>query len=388
MLNVAIIGAGAISAAHIEGYLRFPERCRIVAICDLYPEKAQARADRYGLDAKVVSDWRELGGMQLDLVSVCTPPYTHAETAIHFLSAGSDVLIEKPMAASLEECDRIADAARQAGRLVSVVAQNRFRDPMMKLKSVLDSGLAGRILHAQADSYWWRGHSYYDLWWRGTWEKEGGGPTLNHAVHHIDALLWMRGRPSEVTAFMGNVAHDNAEVEDLSIAMLRYPDGTLGQIASSVVHHGEEQQLVFQGTNARVSAPWKAVASTSRANGFPEPNRELEEKLRRHYESLPSLAHEGHAGQIDDVLSAIEAGVQPLVGAEDGRAALELITAIYKSAATGEAARLPLQPDDPFYTREGVLRHAPRFHKKKSSVENFADIGITTGSPLEPKNGP
>lgn len=383
MLKAAIIGAGAISTAHIEGYLQFKDRCEIVAVCDFYPEKAQAKAQKYGLDAKIVKDYKELLHDGIDLVSVCTPPYVHAEIAIDFLNAGSHVIIEKPMASSLKECDDIIVASRKTGKIVSVIAQNRFRNPIMKLKSVLDSGLAGKILHAQVDSLWWRGHCYYDLWWRGTWEKEGGGPTLNHAVHHIDALLWMRGRPSQVQAFMSNVAHDNAEIEDLSIAMLRYPDGTLGQITSSVVHHGEEQQIIFQGLNARISAPWKLTASASKPNGFPEPDTELETNIQQFYDSLPDLPYEGHTAQIDNMLTAIETGAPVLIDGISGRETLELIMGIYKSACIGECVQLPLKPDDPFYTRDGVLNNAIYFYEKNSHVENFADLAITTGSNLE-----
>ena len=380
MLKVAIIGAGAISTAHIEGYLNFKDRCSIVAICDLYVDKAQQRIEKYGLEAKALQDYKELLLEDIDLVSICTPPYSHAEIAIDFLNAGSNVIIEKPMASSLKECDEINEAASNNGKIVSVIAQNRFRNPMMKLKSVLDSGLAGKILHTQVDSYWWRGHCYYDLWWRGTWEKEGGGPTLNHAVHHIDALLWMRGRPSEVQAFMSNVAHDNAEIEDLSIAMLRFPDGTLGQITSSVVHHGEEQQLIFQGSNARVSVPWKLTASVSKPNGFPERDSQLEQEIQQYYDGMRDLQHEGHAAQIDNVLTAIETGAPVLIDGISGRETLELIMSIYKSASTGQSVKLPLQPDDPFYTREGILKNATYFYEKKSHVENFADLAITTGS--------
>ncbi len=279
MLKVAIIGAGAISNAHVQGYLKFPGRCEIAAVADIYEDKAAELVERHGLKAKVFGNYEDILKEDIDLVSICTPPYTHADLAVACLEAGKHVLVEKPMAASLAECDRMNEAARRTGKLLSVVAQNRFRTPMMKLKSVLDSGLMGRVAHIQVDSHWWRGHCYYDLWWRGTWEKEGGGPTLNHAVHHIDAMLWMAGRPSQVQAFMSNVAHDNAEVEDLSICMLRYDNGALGQITSSVVHHGEEQQLIFQGEKARVSAPWKVVASNSLPNGFPEKNVELEQKL-------------------------------------------------------------------------------------------------------------
>lgn len=380
MLNVAIIGAGAIAEAHIASYLKFPDRCRIVAVSDIYSDKAKALIDKHGLDAKVVPMYEDLHGESIDLVSVCTPPYTHAEIAISFLESGSNVLVEKPMASSLEECDAMNEAAKRTGKLLSVVAQNRFLSPLMKLKAVVDSQLIGDILHVQVDSHWWRGYCYYDLWWRGTWEKEGGGPTLNHAVHHIDALLWMMGSPTSVQAIMSNVAHDNAEVEDLSIGLLRFAGGALGQVTSSVVHHGEEQQLIFQGTKARVSAPWKVKASLSGPNGFPVPNDELEQALQKLYDDLPAVAHEGHVGQIDNVLHAIETGGAPLIDGNSGRNTLELITAIYKSASTGSEVALPLGPEDSFYTREGIMAGATRFYEKKNSVESFGESSITMGS--------
>lgn len=379
MLKVAIIGAGAISRAHIEGYLQFPERCKIVAISDIYVEKAQERIDQFQLAARAVKDYKELLQGDIDLVSICTPPFTHATLATEILEAGSHVIVEKPMASSLEECDLMNDAAKRTGKILSVVAQNRFKTPMMKMKSVLESGLMGKIGHVQVDSFWWRGHCYYDLWWRGTWEKEGGGPTLNHAVHHIDALLWMMGSPTEVQAFMSNVSHDNAEVEDLSIGMLRFANGSLGQVTSSVVHHGEEQQLIFQGAKARVSTPWKVMASNSTANGFPEPNHGLEAQLQAFYDELQEVVYEGHTGQIYDVLTAIETGVPVLIDGISGRQTLELITAIYKSASTGELVKLPLSNEDAFYTREGVQANATHFYEKKTSIENFASQKITTG---------
>ncbi|WP_456287242.1 Gfo/Idh/MocA family oxidoreductase [Paenibacillus sp. AK002] len=380
MLTVAIIGTGAISPSHIEAYLQFKDRCKIVALCDLYPEKAEVRREQYGLEAKIVHDYKELLQDGIDLVSICMPPYVHAQVAVDFLNAGSHVIVEKPMAASLKECDDMIEAARKNGKVLSVIAQNRFRNPIMKLKQVLDSGLAGKILHAQVDSYWWRGHCYYDLWWRGTWEKEGGGPTLNHAVHHIDGLLWMLGRPSHIQAYMANVAHDNAEVEDLSIAMMKYPNGALGQLTSSVVHHGEEQQYIFQGKYARISAPWRVTASTSLPNGFPERDLELEEKIQKYYDEMPDLPYEGHTGQIDNVLSAIEHGTPVLIDGEDGRSTLELIMSIYKSASMGENVQLPLQKNDPFYTQEGAQQNVPYFYQKGKSIENFEDGKITTGS--------
>ncbi|WP_169083641.1 Gfo/Idh/MocA family protein [Paenibacillus sp. PL91] len=380
MLKVAIIGAGAISSAHIEAYLQFPERCQVVAISDIYEEKALARIRQHQLEASAVLDYTELLEQDIDLVSICTPPYTHAELAVAFLEAGVHVLVEKPMASSLEECDLMNEAASRSGKLLSVVAQNRFKTPMMRLKSIVESGLMGKIVHAQIDSLWWRGHCYYDLWWRGTWEKEGGGCTLNHAVHHIDAWLWMMGQPSDVQAFMTNTSHDNAEVEDLSIGIFRYKSGALAQVTSSVVHHGQEQQLIFQGTKARISAPWQIKASTALSNGFPEANPALEAELQRCYEALPEVAYEGHAGQIDNMLAAIENGAPLLIDGGSGRQTLEVIVGIYKAASTGSLVQFPISSDDPYYTRSGMQANATHFYEKKSSVANFADLTITTGS--------
>src|SRR3984957_20201200 len=343
MIDVAVIGAGAISSFHLDGYRAFPDRCRVVAVADTDLSRAQQRIDEYRLTDAVAFDSVDavLGdGPHVDLASLCTPPSSHAEIAARLLDAGVNTLLEKPMAPSLAECDAILAAADRGGAVLSVVAQNRFTNPMMRLKRVLDSGLAGRVLHAQVDSHWWRGLSYYDLWWRGTWQSEGGGCTLNHAVHHIDALQWMVGAPVAIQAMIANVDHGNSEVEDLSLTIMRFPGGTLGQLTASVVHHGQEQQIVFQTERAKIAMPWAVSAQAARPNGFPEREHDeaTERELNQFYESLPTLAYEGHAGQIDDVLTALESidGTRRvLVDGRDGRATIEIITAIYEAAITG-----------------------------------------------------
>jgi UDP-N-acetyl-2-amino-2-deoxyglucuronate dehydrogenase len=378
MIRVAVIGIGAIAVAHIEAYITFGERCQIVALCDMYADKAEQYKQKYKLECTIFNDYHELLSRDdIDLVSVCTPPYTHADIAVDAFKAGKHVIVEKPMASSLDECDRMNEAAEASGKILSVVSQNRFGDSVIKLKQVLDSGLAGRIVHAQVDSFWWRGYVYYDLWWRGTWEKEGGGCTLNHAVHHIDMFQWMMGMPDQVTAVMCNASHDNAEVEDLSVAILTYPRA-LAQITSSVVNHGQEQQLIFQGEKARVSMPWQVTASVSKDNGFPQANPQLEQEIDAYASQVPALLYTGHKGQLDDVLSAIENGTgDVLVTGQEGRKTLELITAIYQAASTGTTVRLPLQPDSPFYTREGIMAGAPHFYEKKNSVVGFSANEIT-----------
>lgn len=381
MIRTAIIGLGGISRKHIETYFSFPERCVITALSDIYPAKAEQKKEEFQLNAAVYEDYQKLlEDPRIDLVSVCTPPYTHASIAIDCLNAAKHVICEKPMASSLAECDAMNEACVRSGKKLAIIAQNRYSSPLRKLKAVLDSGIAGRVLHAQVESYWWRGHCYYDLWWRGTWAKEGGGCTMNHAVHHIDMFQWLMGMPSEVRAVMTNAAHDNAEVEDLSIAALKYPTGSLAQITSSVVHHGEEQQIVFQAEKARLSFPWKVSASIPRSNGFPDPNPEFEIELQTLYDQVPDLQYEFYEGEFDDMLTAIETDGNVLVDGNEGRKTLELITAIYQAASTDRTVKLPLSPYSPFYTAEGVQEHAIHFYEKTASVGNFSDDRIIVGS--------
>lgn len=378
MLNVAIIGTGNIAPAHVHGFLQFDDRCKVVAMVDIYPEKAQAMNERFGLGAEVYDSHEKLFARDdIDLVSICTPPYTHADIAVSCMQNGMDVLCEKPMASSLAECDRMIAAQDESGRRLSIISQNRFRTPSMKLKQLLDSGVAGKVLHAQVDSLWWRGQSYFDLWWRGTWEKEGGGCTLNHAVHHIDMMTWMMGLPVELTAVINNLNHTNSEVEDFSVTISKYASGAMSTLTSSLVHHGEEQVMSFQCEKAKVSAPWHIIANRSKPNGFWMDAPETQQEIEQAYEALPSVEHEGHVGQIEDVLNGIEQGTDFLVTAEDGRRTLEFITAVYKSGFSAQTVTLPLAKDDPFYTVAGIQTNVRKFHEKSTSVENFDADEIT-----------
>ena len=380
MIGIAIIGAGAIAGIHIQAFQTFHDRCEVRTLADLYPEKAQKLAANHGLKAVIFKDFREaLLRDDIDLVSVCLPPSVHAEVAIAALEAGKHAVVEKPMASSLAECDAMIRAAEKSGRILASISQNRYKIPMMKVKRILEAGTAGRVLHATANSSWWRGQSYYDLWSRGTWKAEAGGCTLNHAVHHIDLLRWAMGMPEEVTAVFTNANHDNSETEDLSIAILKYPNGALAQITASIVDHGEEQELVFQTERARISVPWRVKASLPLENGFPKEDPDTERELQGLYDSLPAIPYEGHPGQIDNILQAIEGKAPLLVDGKEGRATLELIMGIYKAAVTRTPVKFPLQKDDPMYRKESMLGMMPRFHQKTRNIENFTTSTITLG---------
>ena len=381
MIRIAIVGTGGIAHEHMKAYLALKDRCRVMALVDIIPGKAKKFAEEFGLSCDTYEDHRDILTRQdIDLVDVCTPPYCHASITINALRSGKHAVCEKPMAASLEECDDMLKARDESGKILSVIAQNRFRKPIRDLKALIDSGIAGPVRHAAIDSFWWRAHNYYDLWWRGTWEKEGGGCTLNHAVHHIDMLGWMMGLPQRVTSVMANTAHDNAEVEDLSVSVMEYP-GALATVTASVVHHGEDQKLVFQCEKARISAPYDVFASIPQPNAFPlkVPDWYLEKKAADYLSSLPELEYEHHTGQLENVITAVETGTGPAITGEDGRRTIEIITAIYKAASTHLPAELPLKKDDPFYTVEGIRAHVPHFHEKTASVIEQAGT-ITFGS--------
>lgn len=368
MIRIAIIGTGGIAHEHMKAYLALADRCKVVALVDIIPGKAKRFMEEFHLQCDTYENHEDiLDRTDIDLADVCTPPYVHASISINCLRSGKNVVCEKPMAASLEECDAMIKARDESGKLLSIIAQNRFRKGIRDLKLLLESGIAGPVRHAQVDSFWWRGHCYYDLWWRGTWEKEGGGCTLNHAVHHIDMLCWMMGLPDKVTSVLANTAHDNAEVEDLSVSILQYPNA-LAQLTASVVHHGEEQKLIFQCEKAKISAPFSCKASLALSNGFPKKNEELEKEIAEYVNQLPALKYEGHTGQLENVITAIETGTLPAIGGEDGRRTIELITAIYLSGSSGQTVELPLAKDSPFYTVDGIMKNTPHFYEKAASV--------------------
>jgi len=376
---IIIIGTGAIARVHIEAYKSFGN-CRIAALCDLFVEKAESLIVEMGLQGAVAyKDYREaLASSEADIVSVCLPPGLHAQVAIDALNAGKHVLVEKPMATSLQECDLMIEAGKKSCKLLSIVCQNRFKTPMMKMKQLLDSGQIGPVRYANIHSYWWRGQSYYDLWWRGTWEKESGGCTTGHATHHIDLMQWLLGMPTEVTAVITNMVHTNSECEDLSLAIFRYPD-KMAQLTATLLMHGEEQSMVFTGDKAKVSIPWSVHSNKELENGFPTEDFETKDCVQTYYDSLPDLDLEGHPAQIRNFIRAIDKEESLLVTGEEGRKTIELIMAIYKSSVIKAPVQLPLDKDDIFYTKAGLVSQMPRFFEKKRSVENFTTDKISLG---------
>lgn len=381
MHKVLLIGAGSICRTHIDAFEGLDGRAKIVGVVSLHISSAEKVIAEKKLDARAYTDYKEaLANEECDIVSVCTPPDSHCEIAVHCLNAGKHVLVEKPMAPSLAECDEMIAAAQASGRKLAVVAQSRFLTAVYRTKRLIDSGRLGRLLYSQVNSFWYRGKSYYDLAWRGQWKSEGGGCTLVHAVHHIDLLQWMTGMPKSVTAVIGNVAHDNSEEEDVSMAIFQYADGSLAQLTASLVCHGQKQALLFAGEHASIEIPHALSADVPLENGFPTENGALLKDLEESYQAIPALPYEGHQGLAAHLLDAIENDSPVLTDGEAGRRTMELIMAIYKSAATRQAVSLPLSKEDPFYTREGVITQMPHFYEKTKFLAKFEKDEIVLAS--------
>lgn len=372
-LGIAIIGTGAVSVVHAQGYLAM-EDCELRVLCDTDLSKAHKLADSLDKPVEILTDYHEvLKREDIDAVSICLPPALHCQATCDALNAGKHVMVEKPMAPSLDECDQMIETAQKNNKLLCVVSNNRFKTSSMKVKQMIDERAGGKLLYTTVNSLWWRGGNYYDLSWRGTWEKECGGCATSHAVHHIDMMQWMLGMPQAVTAIIGNVGHDNSECEDYAVAIFAYPD-MVAQLSTNIVSHGEEQELIFQTEKGRLSIPWRTISYKALANGFPEDDREAHEQLAKRYEQLPEIKYEGHMGEIHNFIQAMLGKEKLLVDGQQGRNAIELIMAIYKSGATGTTVLLPIAKDDPFYKRDSMTAAMPRFHKKYRFVDKVDNV--------------
>lgn len=351
-IGVAIIGTGSIADAHLYAYAKAGDRVRLEVVADVDRGRAERAAERSGA-AAVCTDYREL--LELDsvqAVSVCTPPFLHAEISAAFLRAGKHVLCEKPVAATLAELDAIAEAEKAGGAVFSGVFQWRFGRGARQVRALLDDGKFGRVHLALAETLWFRDHPYYDeVAWRGKWLEECGGVTVSQAIHAIDCLVWFLGTPVSVYAEAGTF-RARVETDDATVAVIRFENGAIGQITSTVNALGPERtRIEVYGNELSAIGGGAAYDSTKDMFKLTATTPEASEALTQEYEeSVPHGPSMLHRGAVTDFLDAIEGGRRPLADVEACRTALQVTAAIYKSAMTGTVVRLPIRPDDPWYS--------------------------------------
>lgn len=344
-LKYALIGCGRISPNHIAAALE--NGLQILAICDVVPHHMQDKIDKFGLSAsvKTYTDYKELlEKEQPQLVAIATESGNHASIALDCIEHGCHLIIEKPIALSLEDADAIIAAAKRKGVRVCACHQNRFNKSVQKIREAVEAGRFGRLLHGAAHIRWNRGEDYYrQAPWRGTWGQDGGA-LMNQCIHNIDLLRWMMGNEiTEVVGLTDRLLHGYIEAEDLGLALVRFANGSYGLIegTTNIFPSNLEETLYIFGEKATVKAGGKSVNIIEEwrfADGQDDP----EEVKALYHENPPNVYGFGHRPLYADVIRAIKEGREPYVTAEDGRRALELVLAIYKSAATGQSVKLPV----------------------------------------------
>jgi UDP-N-acetyl-2-amino-2-deoxyglucuronate dehydrogenase len=339
-----IVGAGVIASTHADAIASIPD-ATLIAISDVEPERSKSLAAQHDCATEPDLDTL-LARDDVDVVSVCVPSGLHAEVGIRAAAAGKHLVVEKPLDVSLEAADRLICAARAAGVVMTVMAQHRFDQGLIELRRLLDEGQLGRLVLGEASTKWHRSQGYYDsAAWRGTWALDGGS-LMNQGIHYLDLLLWAMGPVAEVTALFSTQTHQ-IEVEDAALAVLRFTSGAVGTVvASTAVYPGFAQRLEINGTGGSVviedGTITRCELSADRADPAPRSTLPAGGSSPAAAAANPAgLGIASHAAQISDLLDAIEEGRPPAVTAEDGRAALEIVCAVYESARDGRAVRLP-----------------------------------------------
>ena len=345
-LTYAIIGCGRISPNHIAAAIE--NNMKIVALCDIDPSKMDETISNFDLPntVKKYTDYKEmLEAEKPGLVGICTESGKHGQIALDCIEAGSNLIIEKPIALSLEEADQIIEKAKEKNVKVSACHQNRFNKSVQKMREAVEEGRFGKLLHGTAHIRWNRGEDYYtQAPWRGTWEQDGGA-LMNQCIHNIDLLRWMMGDEIvEVVGMTDNMMHGFIDAEDFGMALVRFANGSYGLIegTTNIYPKNLEETLYVFGEQGTVKIGGKSVNIIEEWM-FADNKDNSEEVKEKYHENPPSVYGFGHTPLYADVIEAIQNDRAPYVTAEDGRRALELVLAIYKSAADGKSVKLPME---------------------------------------------
>ena len=346
-MKYALIGCGRIAVNHIKAALN--NHLEICAVCDVKPEAMEALLARYGLEKdesiRRYTDYRELLAAEgPTLASIATESGIHAEIALACIDAGVNVIIEKPMAMSMADAEEIVRRSEEAGVKVSACHQNRFNVAVQETRKALEAGRFGRLSHGSVHVRWNRNRDYYDQApWRGTWAQDGGC-LMNQCIHGIDLLRWMMGdEVEEVYGVTKRQFHDYLECEDIGMAVVKFKNGAVGTIegTTNVYPKNLEETLYLFGETGTVK-----LGGTSTNNidvwDFADED-EADGRNKGLQEATSNVYGNGHTSLFADMIEAIQQDRKPYVDAAAGRNALEMILAIYQSAASGKPVRLPLK---------------------------------------------
>lgn len=355
--RAGIIGCGKVADFHAKAFVEL-EQAEFVAVCGRTKEKTDAYAQRYGV-ASYTNIKEMITQSQLDVVAICTPHTIHAQSAVEAAECGCHMIIEKPLATSLADCDRIVEAGERNGVTIATLVQRRFYQPCMRMKKAIEDGKIGTPILGTVNVLGWRSEEYYNSDpWRGTWAGEGGGVMATQATHQIDLLLWYMGEVEEVYGISRNFNHPYIEVEDTAVAMVKFKNGAIGNLVMSncqdpalygkVSVHGSNGKTVsvqtdggamfIAGMSEIEEAPYNDIWTVDGES--PAQYRDQDED----YFHQHGMFHY-HKLQIADFLNALATGTPPLVDAKEGRRTTELFTAIYESSRRNCPISFPYVPN-------------------------------------------
>lgn len=344
-MKYALIGCGRISPNHIVAAKN--NGLEIVGLCDVNTDVLTDKAKKFDLqDIHQYLDYHDMLSVEKpELVAIATESGKHAEIAIDCIDAGCNLIIEKPIALSLRDADEIIKRSEEKGVKVCVSHQNRFNKSIQKIREALEKGRFDKLFYGTAHIRWCRDWEYYSRAnWRGTWAQDGGA-LMNQCIHNIDLLRWMMGgKIDTVMGLTDRLEHDYIEAEDLGMALVKFSNGAYGIIegTTDVYPKNLEETLYIFGKKGTVKAGGSSVNRIEEWR-FSDQLDDPEEVMKQFHENPPNVYGFGHTPLYADVIDAIKNDREPYVTAQDGRDALELVLAIYKSAATGQPVHLPLE---------------------------------------------
>lgn len=345
--RTVLVGTGGIADAHVTAVAALPGRLQLVAACDIDAGRARAFCDRHKIPGAHTDFAAMLQAERPDLVLIAAPPALHADMSIAAMEAGASVLCEKPLCASLAELDRIQAAEARTGRFTASVFQMRFASSNTHVRSLLASGMLGRPLVAICHTLWFRDAAYYAVPWRGKWATEFGGPTTSQGIHSMDHLLHLLGDWDEVRAVIDTL-HHQIEVEDLSMAHVKFASGARASIVNSTVCPRQETYVRLDCERATIELTHLYAYKQENWRFTPA---EGQSALQAAWDKFPPDVGSTHAAQLTEFVASLDAGKPPATGGAAARGTIEFLTAIYKSAFTGApVARGSIRPGDPFYS--------------------------------------
>jgi len=333
-MKVGLIGTGAIAHKHGDSYKEIDYE--IVAVSNRSEDKGREFASKYG--AEFVADWRTLCERpDVDFVDICAFPDSRLEMTAAAAANGKHVLVQKPIALTLEAAQEMIDVTRSANLVLGVMSQHRFDDATLFLAKAVQAGRLGKILQADSYTKWHRPQPYYDRPGKGTWDVEGGGALINQAIHGLDLLLYLAGSVKEVFGQWQIAAAHEMESEDLVNAVLRYDSGATGVVqATTAILPGYPERIEIHGTKGSAILTGDRLTAWDLEVDFGDDAPLVGQDMDSGASDPMAISLEPIKRQFLDFGKAIETSGKPLVAGEEGYAALELVLSIYKSARSGE----------------------------------------------------